>query len=155
MSIEFVDGNDNELDNLLGNLFQSLIGEPRMVNGYSTEPDPERYTAVHDLFTDHKRRLDEAREYTENGMLTPRLTLRDHDDMHLLMTALDKYMTDVDAEWYNATTAFAVGNESETLESLTLRSREITEAAKLRHAIEREHTAWAVRKESPIPDESE
>lgn len=153
MSIEFVDGQNSEFDNLLSGLLGSLLGDRRMVTAYTGEPDSERYTAIHDLFKDHQRRLDEGREYTENGMLTPRLMIRDHDDMHLLMTALDKYMTEVDQEWYNAATAYAVGNTSETLEALTLRSREITEAAKLRHALEREHTAWAVRMESPIPDD--
>ena len=139
MSIEFVDGMP-QID--LGALLVGMLKETSVPES-NWEPDPDRYVAVLDLFKDHQRRLDESHEDTESGMLTPRITMREHTDMHLLMTAFDKYMVEVTEEWYNATAAHGMGNNSETLETLTVRSREITEAAKLRHEMDRMHKRWA------------
>lgn len=125
----------------LGLFLDALITERSVDSDW--EPNPDRYVSVLDLFKDHQKRLDESRENTESGMLTPRITIRDHSEMHLIATAMDKYMTEITDEWYNATAAYGMGNNTETLESLTIRSREITDAAQLRHAISHLHVQWA------------
>lgn len=152
MSIEFVGESGDGFENLLGGLFQSLMGE-KPIQGYSETPDPDRYVSVLDLLKDHGRRLDEARQDTESGMLTPRVTIREHSDIHLILHALDHYMSEVDKEWYDAVAAHGIGNDSETLENLTLRSREITDAAALRHELDRVHKAWAREHATPMQEE--
>lgn len=152
MSIEFVDGMP-VFD--LSQLLAELLGERKSVES-DWEPNPDRYVSVLDLFKDHQKRLDESREDTESGMLTPRITIRDHGEMHLIATAMDEYMTKVADEWYNAAAAYGMGNNTETLESLTIRSREITDAAQLRHAINRLHVEWASEHGTPqygVPSE--
>lgn len=129
-------------------LFAGLMGMGPEPVAYSKEPEPERYMAALDLFHSHQQRLEESDKYTETAMLTPRITIREHVDMHLIMEALDKMMTKECDDLYTAIAAYGMGSDLNALEDLQFKSREITEAAKLRHELRRVHNAWADEREA-------
>lgn len=124
-------------------LFAGILGRQEPPKVYGDEPDTIRYQQAYDLFREHTERLNDARNADETAMLTPRITVRDHDDMHVLMSAMDEFMTDKVHDWQNALAIYGMGGDENTYEELAIRSRQITEAAKLRHALTRIHTSWA------------
>lgn len=129
------------MTDMMSELMAALGIQAESVQHHSDTPDLERVQTALDLFKDQERRLEES-ENAEIGMLTPRITLREHTDMHLLSDAMDEYMTKMSDDWAHAVALYAVGNEHNSLEDLNTVARAIGEAAVLRRAIGRIHTAW-------------
>jgi hypothetical protein len=136
-------------------LLAGFMGEVPEPISYSENPEPERYMAALDLFHDHQRRLDEAQHSTETAMLTPRITIREHVDMHTMMHAMDTMFRKEADDLYTAIAAYGMGSNINGLEDLQFKSREITEAAKLRHELNRIHNAWADERESEANEADE
>ena len=138
MSIEFL-GDDGATD-VLAQLFGL---KPRQRYSSDGEPLPIQHSEAMTLLADHEQRKTAAKADTDEGMLTPRITIREHSDIHLLKEALDAFMTEKVDDWEGAVAQYSVGGDANTLEDLTERSRMITEAVKLRMALDRAHKAWA------------
>jgi len=144
MSVEFIEDNGGtEFTDLLA----TLMGPAPVPYSPDGVPLPIQHSEAMELIADHENRKGEAEADTESGMLTPRITVREHGDIHVLLNALDEFMTKRVHEWENAVAAYGVGGNEFSLEDLTLHSREITEVAKLRYALDRAHVAWAETQE--------